>query len=166
MKDLINKMRINRLKKKGYEYFTITVDGVVTAIHFYKGVQMKRLVVINMILISLISIIPAKKEVVTEKVVTENVETVEKEITSRSSDEPRVNETEVEETVKTVNYKLTVESDLRAASNVSADEYNKMLEGTNLAGLGGALEQAEKEHGVNGLYLMGLACLESAYRKI
>jgi beta-N-acetylglucosaminidase len=38
-----------------------------------------------------------------------------------------------------------------------------MLEDTNLKGLGEALEQAEKEHSINGLYLMGLACLESSY---
>jgi beta-N-acetylglucosaminidase len=58
---------------------------------------------------------------------------------------------------------LTVTSDLRILSNLTADDYNKMLSGTALKGLGGALAQAEKESGVNGLYLMGLACLESGY---
>ena len=61
------------------------------------------------------------------------------------------------------NYSLTVDSDLRTKSNLSADDYNKMLSDTKLKGLGKALEQAEKEYGVNGLYLMGLACLESNY---
>ncbi len=61
------------------------------------------------------------------------------------------------------NYSLTVNSDLRTKSNLSADDFNKMLADTNLKGLGKALEQAEKEHSVNGLYLMGLACLESSY---
>ena len=65
-----------------------------------------------------------------------------------------------------INLELTVDSDLRVISNLNAEEFNKMLEGTNLNGLGGALEQAEKEHGINGLYLMGLACLESGYRNI
>jgi beta-N-acetylglucosaminidase len=38
-----------------------------------------------------------------------------------------------------------------------------MLSNTALNGLGNALVQAEKESGVNGLYLLGLACLESGY---
>jgi beta-N-acetylglucosaminidase len=62
------------------------------------------------------------------------------------------------------NYELNVDSDLRNISNLTADEFNKMLSNTNLNGLGYALERAEKEYSVNGLYLMGLACLESAYR--
>ena len=38
MKALINKIRIRNLKRKGYESFTITIDGKVEYIHFYKGV--------------------------------------------------------------------------------------------------------------------------------
>lgn len=38
MKEFINKIRINNLKRKGYESFTITIDGKVEYIHFYKGV--------------------------------------------------------------------------------------------------------------------------------
>lgn len=34
--NLIKKLMINNLKRKGYESFTITENGVVTAIHFYK----------------------------------------------------------------------------------------------------------------------------------
>lgn len=58
---------------------------------------------------------------------------------------------------------MTIDSDLRVISNLTTDEFNKMLSNTALNGLGGALVQAEKEHGVNGLYMMGLACLESGY---
>lgn len=123
---------------------------------------MKKIIIINMILLFLIYIIPIKKNVVTENiianienVITQNVDQIE--ISSRSLEEPRVEE------VKSINLELTVDSDLRIISNLKADDFNKMLEGTNLSGLGGALEQAEKEHGVNGLYLMGLACLESGY---
>lgn len=36
MKKLLISMKIRNLKKKGYESFTITENGVVTAIHFYK----------------------------------------------------------------------------------------------------------------------------------
>jgi hypothetical protein len=38
MRNLINKIRIKNLKRKGYESFTITIDGKVEYIHFYKGV--------------------------------------------------------------------------------------------------------------------------------
>ena len=37
MKNIITKLRINRLKRKGYDYYTITVDGIVDSIIFYKG---------------------------------------------------------------------------------------------------------------------------------
>lgn len=77
-------------------------------------------------------------------------------VTSRGSLENKV-------IIPIKNYKLTVNSDLRTLSNLSADEFNKMLSDTKLNGLGKSLEQAERECGVNGLYLMGLACLESGY---
>lgn len=38
MKKLINKLRIRNLERKGYESFTITIDGKVEYIHFYIGV--------------------------------------------------------------------------------------------------------------------------------
>ncbi|MDO4283111.1 MAG: glucosaminidase domain-containing protein [Clostridia bacterium] len=63
------------------------------------------------------------------------------------------------------NYSLTTDSDLRELSYLSEEEYEAMLEGTQLAGIGDALVQAEQEYGVNGLYMMGLACQESGYGK-
>lgn len=66
-----------------------------------------------------------------------------------------------EEEVK--NFVLTVDSDLTIPSNISSEEVNKMLDGTNLSGLGEAFVKAEKEKGVNALYMLGLACLESGY---
>lgn len=38
MKNFITNLRIKNYKRKGYEYYTITENGVITAIHFYKGV--------------------------------------------------------------------------------------------------------------------------------
>lgn len=38
MKKLLRDLKIKFLIKKGYEYFTITENNVVTAIHFYKSV--------------------------------------------------------------------------------------------------------------------------------
>jgi hypothetical protein len=38
MKKIINNLIIRNLKRKGYESFTITIDGKVEYIHFWKGV--------------------------------------------------------------------------------------------------------------------------------
>lgn len=67
----------------------------------------------------------------------------------------------VETTAK--NYVVTVDMDLRTPSNATAEDIEKMLAGTNLAGLGQAFVDAEKTHGVNALYMMGLAAEESGY---
>lgn len=61
------------------------------------------------------------------------------------------------------NLHLDVNSDLRIPSNVTAEDIDKMLEGTALHGLGYAFVKAEKQYGVNALYMMGLACLESGW---
>lgn len=37
MKKLLKKLKIKKLLNSGYEYFTITENGKVTAIHFYRG---------------------------------------------------------------------------------------------------------------------------------
>ena len=67
----------------------------------------------------------------------------------------------VETTAK--NYTVTVDMDLRTPSNATAEDIEKMLTGTKLAGLGQAFVDAEKTYGVNALYMMGLAAEESAY---
>jgi beta-N-acetylglucosaminidase len=125
---------------------------------------MKKLVIINSILLLLIYIIPTRETIPKEQPTIETEEIIENktnlvEVTSRSSEQHKPIE-------RIVNLELTVDSDLRKLSNLKAEEYNKMLEGTNLYGLGSALEKAEQGYSVNGLYLMGLACLESAYRYI
>ena len=84
----------------------------------------------------------------------------ETEVTNESQEEVK-EEVVLPEGVK--NYTLTVDMDLRTKSNVSAEEIDKMLEGTKMHGLGSAFVKAEQTYGVNALYLMGLACLESAY---
>ena len=62
MKDLINKIKIKNLERKGYESFTITIDGKVEYIHFWRGVQMKRLIVINIVFVLLLVILPVENE--------------------------------------------------------------------------------------------------------
>ena len=37
MKKLLRNIKIKLLLNSGYDYFTITENGKVTAIHFYKG---------------------------------------------------------------------------------------------------------------------------------
>lgn len=59
------------------------------------------------------------------------------------------------------NLSLTTESDLRVLSNLNAEDYELLLAGTELAGIGEALVTAEVAYGVNGLYMLGLACEES-----
>ena len=120
---------------------------------------MKKLIIINLILISIIYIIPPIKieniEMILEETITIEKNTNEEKLSSRSLEEPRIE--------KEKNLILTTDCDLRILSNLTAEDYNKMLEHTALNGLGNALVQAEKESGINGLYLLGLACVESAY---
>lgn len=114
---------------------------------------MKRLLIINIILILLIYIIPSKNTEITKEEIIQITETIK--ITNRGMEQKR--------NIKNLN--IDVNSDLRILSNLTAEEYNKMLENTELNNLGNALEKAEKEYEINGLYLMGLACLESGYGK-
>lgn len=58
---------------------------------------------------------------------------------------------------------LNKDMDLRTPSNVTVEEMEKMLSGTELAGLGKAFVEAEQKYGVNAIYLMGLAAEESGY---
>lgn len=74
---------------------------------------------------------------------------------------PADEETEADiEVIK--NYSLTTESNLREQSNLTAEEYDLILIGTPLEGLGYAYANAEAKFGVNGLYLLGLSWLESS----
>ena len=129
---------------------------------------MKKLIVIDTILLLTLSIMPINKNISTVTAPTKemkNISTVTQveaaEITSRSLEVKR-EEIEVIEEIEE-NLELTINSDLRNISNLKAEEFDKMLENTELEGLGKALEQVEKEFKINGLYLLGLACLESSY---
>lgn len=112
--------------------------------------KIKKLFKINVVLLIILLIIPT------------NVETIEnylfeiKTINAKTEEQESFN-------FKEMNTNLTIDTDVRIPSNLTEEQYNKMLEGTNLYGLGKALVQAENDYQVNGLYLLGLACLESAY---
>lgn len=60
------------------------------------------------------------------------------------------------------NLSLTTESDLRVLSNLTAEDYDLMFSGTPLEGTGEAFVTAEVAYGVNGLYMVGLCCIESS----
>lgn len=134
---------------------------------------MKKLIVIDTVLLLVFSIIPVNSSIETVAAPTEinkNISEVAivEEISSRSIEENRVEEPPIEEVPAPVeeikkNLEFNIDSDLRILSNLSSEDFEKMLEGTALKGIGPALAQAEKEHGINGLYLLGLACLESSY---
>ena len=115
---------------------------------------MKKGILINIILIVLICVIPNPKA---KEIIQNTSGNIKTEITSRSSSEVRT------EPVK--NTELNPESDLRVLSNLSENDYNNMLRGTRLEGLGGTFVQIEKQYNINGLYILGLACLESNFGK-
>ena len=50
-------------------------------------------------------------------------------------------------------------------TNLSIDQFNKILEGTGLAGQGESYYKVEQEYGVNGMFVIGVAFLESGYGK-
>ena len=111
---------------------------------------MKKLIITNIILAIVLIAIPEMPEIKDNEIIA-------------TEDSNKIVETNNEEKPTEKNYSLTTDMDLRIASNLEANEYDIMLSGTNLEGIGKALEQAEKEFGVNGLYLLGLCCLESGY---
>ena len=53
--------------------------------------------------------------------------------------------------------------DLRAKSNLSAEDINKKLEGTGLAGLGESYKKAEETENVNAAFLIALTAWESSW---
>lgn len=121
--------------------------------------KLAKLVVINLILAMILSVIPEGK---IELSFTVNNEV--KTITLVSLTKGETIE-EVEEVIVEIekNYNLTLTTDLRTKSNLHAIDYDTMLKGTELEGIGQAIEQAEQKYSVNGLYLMGLCIVESAW---
>lgn len=120
--------------------------------------NVKNIVIINATLLVFCYIIPKpqinlqisqQNEIKEVQVMTELAE-----VTNRS-------EVDRQQIIKT--YIVNNETDLRTKSNVSIEEYQKMLENTALYEIAESLYNAEQKFGVNGLYLMGLACLESSY---
>lgn len=120
----------------------------------------KKIIIVNIALLTFCCIIP-KSQI--EVAIQEEQAETQMAVVTEIQEEPQItNRSEVNrEAVK--NYIVDNETDLRIKSNVSIEEYQQMLGNTGLYEIAESLHNAEQEFGVNGLYLMGLACLESSY---
>jgi beta-N-acetylglucosaminidase len=57
----------------------------------------------------------------------------------------------------------SIYENVKSTSSISGDQINKILEGTDMEGLGSSFVNAQNEYGVNALFLVGLAIHESGY---
>ena len=111
---------------------------------------MKKLIVLITVLLGIYFILP-------------NIQTFNMQLDT--FDIPKSIETSRNSNLRNYNFKkytLTTDMDLRTKSNLTENDYNELLKNTNLKNIGSALVKAENEYNINGLYLMGLCCLESA----
>lgn len=118
----------------------------------------KKVIITNIALLAFCYIIP--KPQINLQVSQQN-ETKEVQVMTEAAEVTNRSKVDRQQTIK--NYIVNNETDLRTKSNVSIEEYQKMLENTALYEIAESLYNAEQKFGVNGLYLMGLACLESSY---
>ena len=112
---------------------------------------MKRLIILIIVLLGIYLILP-------------NIQTFNMQLYTLNI--PESIETSRNSNLRSYNFKkytLTTDMDLRTKSNLTENDYNELLKNTNLKNIGSALVKAENEYNINGLYLMGLCCLESAY---
>lgn len=112
--------------------------------------QIKKLVIINLILAIILPIIP-KGQI---NIIYTTSEPVTQVVTLKEV-------AEVSRVEEVKNLGLALDTNLRHKSNLHATDYDTMLQGTQLYGIGSALEKAEQSYNINGLYLMGLCILES-----
>lgn len=113
--------------------------------------KIKKLILLNLVLVLIICIIPEFKETIIEK--TEEIKEIV--VTNRSQNIKR-------KQIKS-NLDISYDMNLLTKSNITEKELKKGFAGTNMAGLEKYFIQAEKETGINAIYLSGLACLESAW---
>lgn len=109
---------------------------------------MKKLIIINFLIITIYSILPMhnlnKQEI---------IETI--------ADLPVVEEIVEKIEIETITFNF--EQNLLTPSNLTAEQLGKAFEGTAMKGLEEYFIQAEKETGINALYIAGLACHESGW---
>ena len=121
----------------------------------------KKIIITNIALLTFCCIIPKPQIEVAMKEEQAEIQTVA--VTEVPEETQITNRSEVDRQKIIKNYIVNNETDLRTKSNISIEEYQKMLENTALYETAESLYNAEQKFGINGLYLMGLACLESSY---
>ena len=115
---------------------------------------MKKLVVINLILILIYCILPNE----IQKNINETVENTVKEI---QQEVVQIEEQPTEEQKQVSNLNISFDMNLLTKSNITIEELQKGFANTNMQGLEQYFINAEKETGINAIYLAGLATHES-----
>jgi len=113
---------------------------------------MKKLFLINIILIGIFFIIPTVGVTQLQYKLCEYQGIIKNSISPQTEYIPDLRNTDI-----------SFDMNLLTKSNLTSSEYEKMFANTSMSGLGKAFEQAEQETGVNGIYLAGLGCLESSW---
>lgn len=123
---------------------------------------MKKLIAINLVLLAGFMLLPnihieeaveVAAEVTQEEVVEESSVKSKEVVTSRGGFNDRIER----------NLKISYDMDLRTKSNLTESDLEKAFKNTGMAGLEKYFIQAEKEYGVNALYLAALGAHESAW---
>lgn len=115
---------------------------------------MKKLVVINLILILIYCILPNE----IQKNINETVENTVKEI---QQEVVQTEEQPTEEQKQVSNLNISFDMNLLTKSNITIEELQKGFANTNMQGLEQYFINAENETGINAIYLAGLATHES-----
>lgn len=113
---------------------------------------MKKLIIINLILILIYCILPQEQQ----EVINEGVTNIINEVIQEETETPTENK------IKS-NLNISFEMNLLEVSNISIEELQKAFRGTKMEGLEQYFINAEKETGINAIYLSGLACHESGW---
>ena len=116
---------------------------------------MKKLIIINLILILIYCILPQEQQ----NVINEGVTNIINEVIQEETETPVQNEI-------TSNLNISFDMNLLVVSNISIEELQKAFKNTKMEGLEQYFINAEKETGINAIYLSGLACHESGWNKI
>ena len=117
---------------------------------------MKKLVVINLILILIYCILPNE----IQKNINETVENTVKEI---QQEVVQTEEQPTEEQKQVSNLNISFDMNLLTKSNITIEELQKGFANTNMQGLEQYFINAENETGINAIYLAGLATHESGW---
>ena len=112
----------------------------------------KKVIITNIALLTFCCIIPKPQIEVAMK---EEQAEIQMAVVTEVPEETQItNRSEVDRQQIIKNYIVNNETDLRTKSNVSIEEYQKMLENTALYAIAESFYNAEQKFGVNGLYLI------------